>query len=327
MTEIVSAEPRGRSVTADMAERYGMRPEPFEAVVRSTCMKPDRDGKVPTREEFAAFLLVAKEYSLNPLTKEIYAFPAKGGGIQPIVSIDGWMRMINNHPAFDGMDFEDILDDENRLVSVTCKIYRKDRTRPTSVIEYMAECQRATDVWKTWPRRMLRHKAAIQCARYAFSFSGIADQDEWERMNEVRVPQRSTVVERLNRGNTAGFSDTLKIDHHQIEVEATGAGAGGGSSPTVQDGYTGGGHGTGIKGHGVDKTASATTVEAAIANQTLEDVTVIEELRADLANGGDLAQIEYLEGAYNESLDYETDAVKALAKQMFVNAKASLVEA
>ncbi len=137
-----------------------------------------------SREEFAAFLLVAKEYRLNPLTKEIYAFPAKGGGIQPIVSIDGWCRIINEHPALDGIEFDDVLEGGN-LIAVTVRIYRKDRQRPTSVTEYMSECRRATDVWKTWPARMLRHKALIQ-ARYAFGFSGIVDPDEYERLTDVR---------------------------------------------------------------------------------------------------------------------------------------------
>ena len=44
-------------------------------------------------EQITAFLMVAKEYKLNPITKEIYAFPAKGGGVQPIVSIDGWLKL------------------------------------------------------------------------------------------------------------------------------------------------------------------------------------------------------------------------------------------
>lgn len=179
MSNIVPAAPR--SVLVDMAGRYGMEPAAFEATVRSTCMS----GQTVSREQFAAFLLVAKEYGLNPLIKEIYAFPAKGGGIQPIVSIDGWMSMINAHPECDGLEFDDHLDGDGKLAAVTCRIYRKDRSRPTSVTEYMAECRRNTDVWRQWPARMLRHKTAIQCARYAFGFSGIMEPDEADRMRDV----------------------------------------------------------------------------------------------------------------------------------------------
>ena len=93
-----------------------------------------------TREEFAAFLLVADKYKLNPILKEIYAFPKKGGGIQPIVSVDGWSNIINSHPACDGFDFEDHLGEDGNLMAITCRIYRKDRSRPTETREYMAEC-------------------------------------------------------------------------------------------------------------------------------------------------------------------------------------------
>ncbi len=164
-----------KSVTVAMAERFGMESANFERVLRATVV-PANCGP----EQFAAFLLVAKQYNLNPITKEIYAFPSKGGGIQPIVGVDGWMRIINDHEDMDGMEFEDRLED-GKLVSITAKIFRKSRQHPTAITEYMSECLRDTDPWKKWPARMLRHKAAIQAARYAFGFSGIMEPDEYER--------------------------------------------------------------------------------------------------------------------------------------------------
>jgi phage recombination protein Bet len=178
MNAIVQAAPP-RSITTTVAHRYGMEPAAFEATLRATvCQKA-------TKEEFAAFLVVANSYNLNPLTKEIYAFPAKGGGIVPVVSVDGWARIINDHPQFDGMSFHDVLDQSGNLVAVTCRMHRKDRSHHIETTEYMVECKRGTDVWKQWPRRMLRHKALIQCARMAFGFSGIYDEDEYQRMVDV----------------------------------------------------------------------------------------------------------------------------------------------
>lgn len=167
---------RARSVLYDMADRFGMEPAAFEATLRHTVIPKDC-----SREQFAAFLLVAKEYNLNPLLKEIYAFPAKGGGIQPIVGVDGWSNLINSHPAFDGMEFDDKLDGQGNIVAITCRMFRKDRSHAISATEYMAECKRPTEPWTKWPRRMLRHKAMIQGARYAFGFAGIVDPDEAER--------------------------------------------------------------------------------------------------------------------------------------------------
>ena len=50
----------------------------------------------------------------------------------------------------------------------------------------MSECYRDMGPWKTHPKRMLRHKAMIQCARLAFGFTGIYDQDEADRIAEAQ---------------------------------------------------------------------------------------------------------------------------------------------
>jgi phage recombination protein Bet len=156
-----------------------MNPQAFEATLRATIMPKDC-----TKEQVAAFLIVAKQHDLNPFTKEIFAFPARGG-IQAIVSVDGWMKLINSHHQFDGMEFYDHWGEDGELVSIQCKMFRKDRAHAVEVTEYMSECRRDTDTWKKWPARMLRHKATIQAARYAFGFAGIMEPDEVERMVEV----------------------------------------------------------------------------------------------------------------------------------------------
>lgn len=184
MNQVATITPARPSLIATMAQAYNMDPKQFADAVRATCMPANASN-----EEFAAFLMVAKEYDLNPITREIYAFPKKGGGIQPIVGIDGWMNLINSHPQCDGIEFEDAFDDKKKLSAITCRIHRKDRARPTMVTEYMEECRRPTEPWQKWPARMLRHKAAIQCARYAFGFAGIIDPEEAERSPEVITGQ------------------------------------------------------------------------------------------------------------------------------------------
>jgi phage recombination protein Bet len=186
MNDIARIEdaPQRRSITTKMAHRFEMEPDAFLATMVATVF-----ARNMTREEQAAFLLVADHHNLNPVTREIYAMPKKGGGIIPVVSIDGWVRMSNEHPAFDGMEFEDRHDD-GKLISTTCRIYRKDRSHPIAVTEYLSECRRETEPWKM-EHRMLRHKSMIQCARYAFGFAGIYDPDEAERFAEPIAPRRA----------------------------------------------------------------------------------------------------------------------------------------
>ena len=173
MSSIVLAQ------ASKLANNLGIAGDPAELVqtLKATAFKgPASD------QQLVALLFVASQYSLNPFTRELYAFPDRQNGIVPVVGVDGWSRIINNHPQFDGMDFEQ--DEEG----CTCIIYRKDRGHPIRVTEWMAECRRdGVGPWKSHPRRMLRHKAMIQCARLAFGYTGIFDQDEAERIVENKL--------------------------------------------------------------------------------------------------------------------------------------------
>jgi len=178
-----------KSILAAMASRFDMEPDTFERVLRNTVAKPGRDGRETTREELAACLVVAQQYNLNPITKELYFFfDPKRGGVVPVVGVDGWCRIINEHPAFDGLEF-DTEWEGGRPLAVTCAIHRKDRSRPVRVTEYLTECQRDTDPWKKSPARMLRHKALIQCARVAFGFAGLVDEDDAGMIDVTPAPK------------------------------------------------------------------------------------------------------------------------------------------
>lgn len=172
------------SVAAKMAAQYGMESKRFVETLKATVIKGG------SNEELAAFCMVASAYQLNPFTREIYAFPKRGGGIQPIVSVDGWAKLVNSRPEFDGVEFDECFD-SGKLVAVTCRIYRKDRSHAVAITEYLAECRQNSDTWNKWPVRMLRHKAFIQAARMAFSFSGIIDPDEADRYVAVGACEAS----------------------------------------------------------------------------------------------------------------------------------------
>ena len=218
-TQIATTQDR-KSILLAMASRYEMDPAAFEQTIRATCGCANA-----SREDFAAFLLVAHQHQLNPACREIYAFPKKGGGIQPIVSVDGWIKLANNHPQYDGIEFLDRLDDSGRLVAVTARVYRKDRTHPEEVTEYMAECVQNTDPWKRWPARMLRHKARIQAYRAAFGLSGIVDPDEADRMRPqmnvaVNVHQARAQVARIAHTVEPEDDGTEHFDAQEIQAEA-----------------------------------------------------------------------------------------------------------
>lgn len=163
--------PTKQSALAVMASKFSVEPPKLLETLKATLMPK------ASNEELLAFVVTANQYDLNPFTKEIYAFPGRSGGINPVVSVDGWIKLMNRHPQFDGISFA-TNDKDEKPFSVTATIYLKDRSRPVEITEYFSECYRPTEPWKVNPRRMLRHKALIQCARVAFGFSGISDEDE-----------------------------------------------------------------------------------------------------------------------------------------------------
>jgi len=175
MTAIATRQTALAKLTNKLAAQFDMGENGQELMdtLKQTAFK----GQV-SDAQMTALMIVANQYGLNPWTKEIYAFPDRQNGIVPVVGVDGWARIINDHPKFDGMEFQQDAE------SCTCVIYRKDRSRPIAVTEYRNECQRNTAPWQTHPRRMLRHKAMIQAARLAFGYGGIFDQDEAERIVE-----------------------------------------------------------------------------------------------------------------------------------------------
>lgn len=208
------------TMTAKLAQRLdmGVDGSSFVDTLKATAFK----GQV-TDAQMVALLVVANQYALNPWTKEIYAFPDRNNGIIPVVGVDGWSRIINSNEAFDGMDFQQ--DDE----SCTCIIYRKDRTHPIKVTEYMSECKRTGQgPWQSHPKRMLRHKTMIQCARIAFGYVGIYDPDEAERISEGPTPPTVDLSEDLSRICSAPtlqelqsvFSDCWKANTGKAERDA-----------------------------------------------------------------------------------------------------------
>lgn len=181
-TEIIQSEDAQQETKQSplvvLGSQYNIDPKKMLDVLRGTVIKPDREGRHASNEEVAAFCIVANHYGLNPFTREIHAFTDKSRGVVPIVGVDGWAHLVNDRRDFNGCTFEEEADAAGRPVKVTCSMYVKGREHPVSVSERYSECKRDTNPWKMMPWRMLRHKAFIQAARYAFGLSGIYDEDE-----------------------------------------------------------------------------------------------------------------------------------------------------
>ena len=168
---------------AVIAQNTGASVEDITDVLRGMIVSAkNQHGAQATNAELAIVTGVCATYGLNPLVKECAAF-VSGGKLSVVVMVDGWYKLVNRRPEFDGVEFDDKFDDKGNLASITCRMFIKGRERPVCVTEYMAECRDPkSSVWQKWPGRMLRHKAYIQCARMAFGISEVIDDDEASRI-------------------------------------------------------------------------------------------------------------------------------------------------
>ncbi len=141
--------------------------------------------RIMPREATAAdvhvFARICQRVGLDPFVKEIYAIPNKRrGGLDYVVGIDGWCKIVSQDPRFRGIEFDEEFDAEGRLVSIVCTLHVDGLLKPVIVRERLVECARPTDPWRQMPARMLRHCALKQAARVAFGVGGVSDPDEHE---------------------------------------------------------------------------------------------------------------------------------------------------
>ena len=120
-----------------------------------------------------------------------------------MISVDGWIKVMNSYPESDGMEFVYSdqmvrMDDDTKNCHewVDCVVFRKDRTHPVRVREYLDELYRPAPIkngkkfpgpWQTCPKRMLRHKAQAQGIRLSYGLSGLFEPDEAERILETQL--------------------------------------------------------------------------------------------------------------------------------------------
>ena len=173
------SDSKSPSAISTMAERINIDPAKLTKALKETVFKNASD------DELLALVVVANEHKLNPFTKEIYAFPSRGGGIVPFISVDGWCTIMNNHPKFDGIRWDTAIDENKNPVHCACTIFVKGRSQPVTVTEFFSECKQNTEPWKKYPHRMLRWQAMKQAARVAFGLSNMGSDYEAEGETEL----------------------------------------------------------------------------------------------------------------------------------------------
>ena len=132
-------------------------------------------------------LRLDKKHLLDPLSDEVSLIETKEGYV-PFITIDGWAKLINEHPQFAGMSLREPQDMSHQLPEwMECTIYRNDRILPIVVKEYLEEVMTNHPSWQQMPRRMLRHRVIQQCARLAFGINASDRIDKSKEDDSIKI--------------------------------------------------------------------------------------------------------------------------------------------
>jgi hypothetical protein len=149
-------------------------------------------------------LRLANKYGLDPLSDQIILIQSQNDTYQAFITIDGWSKLINEHPQYAGMSLRDSTELKDGIPTwIECTIYRNDRILPIVIKEYYEEVKTDHPSWQQMPRRMLRHRVIQQCARLALGISAIEgfskNQNLTKKSNEIQPQEIDTSKTRTSQ--------------------------------------------------------------------------------------------------------------------------------
>lgn len=151
-------------------------------------------AKGATQEELDMFLHLSRTYGLDPFAKEIWFIKM---GREPIIftSRDGYLKIANRDPRFDGMEADVVYagdsfrktkdgvehvygaKDRGAPIGAYCIVHRSDRRIPTYVFAPYKDYHKGGN-WNTYPHAMILKVAEAQALKRAFSISGLVTREE-----------------------------------------------------------------------------------------------------------------------------------------------------
>ncbi len=113
------------------------------------------------------FIEICKVFNLNPLKKEIYLIPRKGG-VSIVVGYEAYLKRAERSGKLDGWKVWTEGNSEENTLKACIQIKRKDWSEPFYHEVYYLEYKQDTKIWKTKPITMIKKVAIAQGFRLAF---------------------------------------------------------------------------------------------------------------------------------------------------------------
>ena len=155
--------------------------------------------------ELKMFLHLSQTYGLDPFAKDIWFIKAGG---RPVImtSRDGYLKIANRNPHFEGMDgdvvyagdmfkktkdgVEHIYNSKDRgaPIGAYAIVYRDDRKIPTYCYAPFSDYNKGRGTWHDYPHAMILKVAETMALKRAFSISGLVTQEELDE-DELKARQ------------------------------------------------------------------------------------------------------------------------------------------
>lgn len=172
-----------------------------------------------TNEElFPAVSMIAR-YGLDPLMNEIRCTRERSGRVISVILIDGWVKILNRTPGYDGHEQTIEWDEDHNPRSCTTTIHSKNRSHPVSYTAYWSEYSIiGGELKESIPIHMLRMFSLRQAARQFAPIGGdVVSEGEvgFMQRQDPEVPpvdegavQKATLMATLN--HKVGCSDDVQ---------------------------------------------------------------------------------------------------------------------
>lgn len=153
--------------------------------------------KGATDSQFRMFIEICKTTGLNPFLKEIWFV----SGVGIMAARDGYLRVANDHPMFDGMETRVERDAEGIPIKAVCTVWRKDRSHPIICEAYYNEYKKASSVWQTYKSAMISKVSEVLALKRSFAINGVVTEEEIGPQSpaEDAKTKRATAQEAANR--------------------------------------------------------------------------------------------------------------------------------
>ena len=190
-----------------------------------------------SNDELKMFLGIAKRYNLDPFVKEIWCIK-RGGQAVITTSRDGYLKIANEHPNFDGIVSDVVYEKDQfkrrpdgvehvygagnrgRATGAYALVYRNDRKFPVYVFAPWSDYGAGNNpTWKKYPHAMILKVAEAQALKRAFSLSGLVTREELDASEPVQQPKQAEVVDIKSVGNDVPMpiNNTEKVDMDRVK--------------------------------------------------------------------------------------------------------------